>query len=247
MRLLIDIGNTRLKWACQDDGRLSPADAIVYETGNLENELAIIWQDFNTPQDVWISSVAQQGVNEIIERYLNSHWGITPNFIQSSRAFLGVTNSYTEPHKLGSDRWLAMVAAYQHEGRCVMIVDCGSAVTIDAVNDDGQHIGGVIAPGIALSNFVLTRQTSLRWQAATGMLPAKVFANSTTDGITSGIGYGIIGLIEKAHRELADTGQHPVVYLTGGDAAFISHALSIEHKQVDDLVLQGLAILANHA
>lgn len=247
MRLLIDIGNTRLKWTHQNEGRLSPGDAIVYTLGNLENELPVIWQDFNTPDDVWISSVAQQSVTEIVARYLKSQWGIKPNYIQSSRAILGVTNSYNEPHKLGSDRWLAMVAAYQYEGRCVMIVDCGSAVTIDAVNDNGEHVGGVIAPGIALSNSVLTRQTSLRWQPATGMLPAKVFANSTTDGIASGIGYGIIGLIEKAYRELADTGQHPVVYLTGGDAAFISHALSIEHKQVDDLVLQGLAMLANHA
>ena len=247
MRLLIDIGNTRLKWTSQHDGRLSPADAIVHDQANLENALPVIWQDLDTPQDVWVSSVADARVNEIVDRYLISHWGRKPNYIRSSRAVLGVTNSYTEPHKLGSDRWLAMVAAFQHEGRCVMIVDCGSAVTIDAVNDDGEHLGGAIAPGITLGNSVLTRQTSLRWQQATGMLPAKIFANSTTDGIASGIGYGIIGLIEKAYRELADTGQHPVVYLTGGDAAFISHALSIEHKQVDDLVLQGLAMLANHA
>lgn len=247
MRLLLDIGNTRLKWAWYSEGRVSPCDAIVYNQANLAEELAVVWQEFNAPQDVWIVSVAKQPINDILNQYCHNAWGIKPNYVQSSRALLGVTNAYRDAHKLGCDRWVAMLAAYHQEQRSVMIVDCGTAVTIDAIDEDGQHVGGVIAPGIALSNSVLNQQTDLQWQAATGMLPDRVFATSTTDCIAAGIAYGIIGLIEKAHHELTQHGQHPGVYLTGGDAAYISHALAIEHKLVDDLVLQGLAIVANHA
>lgn len=247
MRLLIDLGNTRLKWAWQTEGKLTRSDAVVYELQKLPNELPIIWQDLDTPGDIWISSVAQPDVQKILDAYFKNQWGITAQYIHASRSVLGVTNSYIEPQRLGSDRWLAMLAAYQYEGRCVMVIDCGSAVTIDAVDADGTHIGGVIAPGIALSNSVLNRQTSLRWQPSAGILPVKVFTNSTAEAIASGIGNGVIGLVEMAYRELVHAGHHPVVYLTGGDATYISHALSIEHKQVDDLVLQGLAMFANHA
>jgi len=247
MRLLIDVGNTRIKWARQTDTGLSRSDAVVYTLATLANELAVIWGELDPPQDIWVSCVGRKAVKEIIDAYLMTRWGISANYVQSPRAALGVTNAYSDPGKLGSDRWLAMLATYTREERCVMVVDCGSAVTIDAVDETGRHVGGAIAPGIALSNNILSNQTSLQWQPTAGLLLDKVLADSTASGIASGIGYAVIGLIEVAYRELVASGKHPVVYLTGGDAACISHALTIEHQQVDDLVLQGLAMFANHA
>ena len=247
MRLLIDIGNSRLKWSWQAQQRLGPIDAIAYELKTLANELAVLWLEESPPEAVWVASVAKPAVTKILDQFLASHWGLSAHYIQATETGLGVSNAYTEPAQLGCDRWAAMLAAYHLDTHCVMIVDCGSAVTIDAIDNQGHHLGGTISPGISLSNTVLTHHTNLQWHANDSVLPDKVFAVSTAQAIMTGIGHGIIGLIEHAHHQLSESGHHPVVYLTGGDAVYISKALHIEHKYVEDLVLQGLALLADHA
>ena len=247
MRLLIDIGNSRLKWSWQSHLQLGPIDAIAYDAKTLANELLVLWLEETPPESVWVASVAKPAVKKILDQFLSSQWGVTAHYIQATPSALGVINAYAEPARLGCDRWAAMLAAYQLENNCVMIVDCGSAVTIDAIDSEGHHLGGTISPGISLSNTVLTHHTNLQWHANDSVLPDKVFATSTAEAIMTGIGHGIVGLIEHAYHQLIESGHHPVIYLTGGDAVYISKALHIEHKYVEDLVLQGLALLADHA
>ena len=247
MRLLIDIGNSRLKWSWQISGQIGPVDAIVYDLKNLANELPVLWQEYARPEQVWVSSVANPAVTKVLNEFFSLQWAISAHYIQATETALGVVNAYTEPHTLGCDRWAAMLAAYGHEANCVMIIDCGTAVTIDAVDSKGQHLGGTISPGIKLCNTALNQQTNLHWQTTGSVLPDQVFACSTADAITTGIGHAIVALIEHAYQQLTESGHHPVVYLTGGDATYLSKALHIEHKYVEDLVLQGLAMLADHA
>ena len=247
MRLLIDIGNSRLKWSWQAEKRHGPIDAIAYEIDSLPNVLPVLWLEERRPQDIWVASVAGPEVNHVLDHLLSSQWGISAHYIKASHSALGVTNAYTDPEQLGCDRWAALLATYHLEKTCVMVVDCGSAVTIDAVDSQGHHLGGTISPGISLSNTVLNQHTNLNWHENESALPDNVFAITTADAIMAGIGHGIIGLIEHAYQQLADAGHHPVLYLTGGDAPYISKALHIEHKHVEDLVLEGLALLADHA
>lgn len=247
MRLLIDIGNSRLKWSWQAQHRHGPIDAIAYAVETLANILPALWSDEPPPRQVWVASVAKPAVSKILDKFLVTQWGVSAHYIHATQTALGVSNAYTDPTQLGCDRWASMLAAYHQEHQCVMVVDCGSAVTIDAIDAQGHHLGGTISPGISLSNTALTLHTNMQWHANDSALPDKVFAISTAEAIMTGIGHGIIGLIEHAHHQLTELGHHPVVYLTGGDAPYISKALHIEHKHVEDLVLVGLALLADHA
>lgn len=247
MRLLMDVGNSRLKWSWQSSQQLGPMDAVVYDVKNLSNELPLLWQECEPPQQIWIASVAAPAINEMLNRFLTLQWGVTARYIQASNTALGVVNAYAQPHKLGCDRWAAMLAAYSRENKSVMVIDCGSAITIDAIDNQGHHLGGTISPGIRLSTAALDQHTNLHWQLNDNLLSAKVLAGSTAEAIMSGVGHSIIGLIERTNHQLTESGHHPIVYLTGGDAAYISQALPIAHQVVEDLVLQGLAMLADHA
>jgi type III pantothenate kinase len=247
MRLLIDIGNSRLKWSWQTQNQLGPIDAVAYDIKTLAAMLPVLWQEEKPPQQVWVASVAKPTVNSILDQFLASQWGVSADYIHATQSALGVINAYTDPKQLGSDRWASMLAAYNQEHQCVMIVDCGSAVTIDAIDSEGHHLGGTISPGIRLSNTALNLHTNLHWHENECVLPDKLFAISTAEAIMTGIGHGIIGLIGHAHQQLIELGHHPIIYLTGGDAPYISKALHIEHKHVEDLVLVGLALFADHA
>lgn len=248
MRLLIDIGNSRMKWAWQSTRQIGPMDTMVYDVKNLASELPVIWQEHEPPLEVWIASVVASTVTDMINGFLASQWGLVANYIQAGHTALGVRNAYIEPDKLGSDRWAAMLAAYGRENKSVLVVDCGTAVTVDAIDNQGLHLGGTISPGVKLCTSVLDQQTNLQWLTSSEhQLANNVLARSTQEAITTGVGYSIVGLIEHIYHMLGESGHHPVVYLTGGDAAYISQALSMTHKSVDDLVLQGLAMLADHA
>ena len=145
--LLIDQGNTQLKWIIALNGSLQEASA---GQGNLEALIrACRAGNFDQPDSILVSSVAGAAAAQELGKFCESQWALKPQRLISKEQSGGVRNGYSEAEKLGVDRWLAIVGAVKHHGKPIVIWDLGTATTLDAVDETGQHIGGMIYPGPA--------------------------------------------------------------------------------------------------
>ena len=146
MKLLIDAGNTRIKWACVNgDEWLNRGALPVEQTGELPQQFAGV----HDIQQIWVSNVAGEEVARHIRNIKVDH-SAPFNFIAAREMQCGVRNGYTNPGQLGSDRWAALIAAWHLvRGKC-MVVNCGTAITIDTLSVQGEFIGGLIVPGVEL-------------------------------------------------------------------------------------------------
>ncbi len=230
MILELDIGNSRVKW------RTLAAGAV---TGRGHCERA-------TPD--WPATLPQQEVEQIrvanvggaeaaqqLTRWAQAHWGLTPGYAESLPALAGVTNGYREPARLGVDRWLALLAAWRELRAGAILVSAGTALTVDVLDDNGQHGGGYIVPGLRLMRDALVGGTSgvrLDFALATTLAPG----HSTVEAVLHGCTAMAVALIETTRKEA-----WPVV-LGGGDAAALAPWLAGTVLERPDLVLDGLAI-----
>jgi type III pantothenate kinase len=242
MILDLDVGNTRVKW------RKSHADgSAVISHGAASRDNSNWINDLVVPNivRVRISSVAGQEVKDQLLDSFTSLIDVTPEFACSAAEAKGVQNGYDDPTRLGVDRWLAVLAAFERSDSSCCVVDCGSAITVDYVSADGLHKGGLIAPGIALMRNALlkdTQEIELRsgQKATQDSLPA---ATSTESAVESGLRYMEAGLVEIASSRFESVLQETsTLILTGGDASLISELISRDHQIVPQLVLDGLAI-----
>lgn len=246
MKVLVDIGNTKLKWACAHDELLAPIAALWLQRANLKALLLKHWGGMaEKPTIVAISCVANQGVLALVQEVAEQLWpGVTLIIAQSQSTFLGLKNFYRQPEKLGIDRWLALIAVRELSSYPVWVIDCGTAITIDYINAEGQHLGGVICPGLALMKQSLALGTE---QLSSTSSKSKVgLANHTRAAIYSGTLLAAAGLIEKMISTQDRRGIK--VYLTGGDAETIAAELPMDSVLQPDLVLRGLlAVVREHA
>ena len=243
MNLLIDSGNTFVKWAQQND------DGLMLVNRCHSNSLARlhdIWRDFDSPDRVIIANVAGEGVARDIISIVRELWKIDAEFAVSSSTCCGVTNSYHSPKQLGVDRWLAMAAAFQSTSGPVIIVDCGTAVTIDLVNMEGVFVGGAILPGLNTAYQSLRSGTVAVEEINSIKKDISPVAKSTEDGVAIGVLLGLVGGIERVIREQSSQiDKSPAVYLTGGDAEQLLPYLTIAAIIQPDLVLEGLRIFSD--
>lgn len=241
--LLLDMGNSRLKWALAAPGLWRPGGSVAYG----DHSGVVLDRSFASlaaPARVVAASVATEDCRAIVDQWLRRRWGLVPEFIQAQPALLGVTNGYREPARLGADRWAALIGAWRLGPGAACVVDCGTAVTIDALSAGGEFAGGVILPGLALA------RSSLAARAA-GIAPTEhgdasdCLARATADAVAAGTLFGLAGAIERVVREQrAIIGRDAKVILTGGDAAALLPSLPWPAQSVPDLVLQGLAHIA---
>lgn len=250
-RLLIDLGNSRLKWAIysgrnsehlidsgQMDHRGDPDDPSRLLTG-LERH----WGHLARPEQVWVSAVASIAQRQQLEEWIRDHWELTPVYAEARAMEFGVTNAYQRATDLGVDRWLALIAARQEfPGQALCIADCGSAVTIDVMDQAGQHLGGQILPGTQAMQDALGQNTSLGPRPLGDEITREQFFGDTTSAcIRSGILNAQAALIERAViRSQSLLGEQPRLLLTGGGADGIKTLLSLPYNQCPDLVLEGL-------
>ncbi len=247
MILVADIGNSYLKMARWDGERLSQTMRVRHR-----DLLGPDWQDSLGTEAPWqcdgvyIASVADQGVEEVFESWLLSCGHERPVYLKSEREACGVTNAYSEPETLGVDRWCAMIAARAQCQGHLCVVDAGTAMTVDWVNDEGLHLGGIIMPGPTLQSDSLFGGTR-HVQAGTGT-PDHLFADNTVDAVVSGICFSGAALVELAVGHAAKSaGSVPRLFLTGGEAERIMPLLQTPALMQQDLVLQGVACLAARA
>jgi type III pantothenate kinase len=247
--LLIDIGNTRIKWASFNGGRLGKSRAKAHagwKAGDFRRQL------FGARKytRVWATSVAGENVDQALAQTAHQA-GIRATFVRTPRRGGGVTVGYPEPWRLGVDRYVAMVGAHQLFSRLpVLIVGVGTAMTIDLVGADGRHRGGVIIPGPQLMvDTLLTKTHGIKRRAQGGAKAGKaLFGRSTKAAIVQGSRYAAAALIDRAVEEARPlVGRKPLVLLMGGDAASVRPLLNSACVGVPDLVLRGLAALAEAA
>ncbi|MDM8565901.1 type III pantothenate kinase [Candidatus Halobeggiatoa sp. HSG11] len=235
MILLVDVGNTAIKWAILKQNSLSTQQSILYNFNDLERILTKIWYMLDEPEEIWISNVAGPQIKKNIIDWTIKYWQCQPNFVKTTDYKCGVKNGYKNPEQLGIDRWLGLIGANKLETGTLCIVDCGTAVTVDILAD-GQHLGGIIAPGLNVMRTALSKNT-FQLEDCEQSLTKFSLANETNDGIILGTSYAVLGLLEYVMNEL---NEQPKLILTGGDAVVIKPFLSRTYRYIPDLVLQGL-------
>jgi type III pantothenate kinase len=242
MKLLVDIGNTAIKWAVLKSDQITPQQSQLYKHDNFKTILTTIWLQIDVPiESVWISNVA--GPN--MEQWITKNWQCQIHFIRSTDKECGVINAYHNPEQLGVDRWLALIAAYDlFKFKSICIVDCGTAITIDVLSANGKHQGGLIIPGIntmqesLLNNTYALKQLNVELASENKNI---LLAHDTHRGIKLGSLYAAIGLIEYVINNL-----EPIkLIITGGDAPVLMSVLKRPYKYIPDLVLQGLRVIVN--
>ena len=251
MKWLVDIGNTRVKWACGDGATLSGHGAFSYGPDALRRELERHWPDerpFGLEQAL-IASVAGPEVTGRVRDFIASAWSVKVEEAVAEPARDGLKNGYADPASLGVDRWLALLAAWRKYETSLCVIDCGTTITVDIVLHEGQckggrHLGGHIYPGLAAHRKALAMVAS-QIQADDDAVPTLAFGRSTSECVSNSYAFALSGMlrecIEKVRRE---HGAELFAVITGGDAEALPPSLlpaGACHEH--DLVLQGLNLL----
>jgi type III pantothenate kinase len=244
--LLVDIGNSRVKWATYDRGQLGAQSASAYSSWTMDD-----WRRALFPKagvdDVLVASVAGEVSAALVTDATRLETGKPAMFVATRREAGGVRNAYPEPGLLGVDRWLAAIAAYGLAGGACCVADVGTAATLDGVTGDGQHLGGFIVPGPELMMRSLWGGTSdlASHTATSGAAAGALFADNTRDAIERGCAMAVAALVDRAVAEMTRRlGSMPALILTGGGAAGIKGLIETPARHVPDLVLRGLAVVA---
>ena len=240
MKLLVDLGNTRLKWAMANGLDLITGTPL--ENAKIDRTALVeAWQGLAVPDQLAISCVGSGQLFELVSWVAQELWPYVSIYRAKSQAKgFGVTNAYQEPEKLGVDRWLAIIAGYYHYNNGFCIVDCGTAITVDVVDPSGRHLGGLISPGLRLMKEALGKGTE-NLNPSHEAYPFGL-ANFTDAAVYNGSISAACGLIEFVLKNQPDS--IPLL-LTGGDSNIIAAHLSSPFIFEPDLVLKGLALVSH--
>jgi type III pantothenate kinase len=217
--LFLDIGNTNTNWRFQ--GKFFKLLTQEFEFDKLP-----------TSEKIYVSNVSQRvfdAANDLV------------TYVESQKSYKSLINAYHEPKSLGSDRWLGMIASYEYaQGMNFIMVDIGSAVTIDAVDMYGSHLGGLIFPGLEK-----IRQGFNFHTVPTGKNIAGV-GESTEKAWTIGTLSLIVNTINQKIKELQIKLPEASVFITGGGYSDLQDFIDFEHDHRENLVLDGLEFYANN-
>lgn len=245
--LLVDIGNTRVKWATLRNGNQGRMQAAAHENSGLALRALVR----HAPKDVnrvVVVSVVDEALSRVLDAATRRRFGVTPEYIRSAQRAHGVTNSYRDVWRLGADRWVSAVGAHAlASGRTAVIANVGTALTIDAVSAGGRHRGGAIVPGPKTMVASLLSGTHGIQSRASGVRSSSrsLFATDTASALAAGVMFAAAAFIDRAlleaQRELKG---RPLLILTGGAAPALQRYLKSPARFVPDLVLRGLAVFA---
>lgn len=244
MRLLLDLGNTRVKWALQSNpDQAWFAHGAVNWQEDVARQLEADWASLPAVDMVAAASVVDIVREAQLTASVARVFGRMPLWLRTPAQACGVRNAYAEPQRLGVDRFLAMVAAHAEGCAPCVLAGLGTALTLDALAADGRHLGGVIAPGPQLMQQALLGATAqIRLDRAGAILD---LADNTTDAVMSGCWQAAAALIERfAARVTPQLGGAPKLILGGGDADLIQPLLGQPARLSQDGVLRGLAVWA---
>jgi type III pantothenate kinase len=264
--LLIDIGNSSLKWAILKMGSESNFPSPILSDSSIgkfdsdpifnmhsqqypENVTAAFfiecWKNVEKPIKIIASCVAQKHVWQALVVACEKLWELDIQKVESRKEGCGLINGYHNASDLGSDRWCAMIGTCQVADSAFIVVDTGSALTVDMVNESGQHLGGYIAPGLSMMKKSLGLHTAqVKVDAAQNLTPSLSLAQSTKECVEAGIHLSAVKLIEAVFENESRQVKTLQCYLTGGDANLIAGLLGFKCVIMPDIVLRGLAYIA---
>lgn len=242
MKLLLDMGNSRIKWAVWDGGWQSEGHAVLGE----EPEAGWL-AGLPVRESIWLASVAKPERTEAVANALREASGREVNIVTTPAKACGVRCAYAEPQRLGVDRWLAVVAAFRKSKGPAVVFDAGSALTVDAVTPAGEHLGGLIMPGVDMMRRALYRETGripdegeAAFVADTGLL-----AKDTRAAVNGGALQAATAFVRHVAAELGrELGPDTEFWLTGGDAGRLRVFLPEYFRQDARLVMEGLLAMA---
>lgn len=233
-QLLIDVGNSRIKWATT-----AVEGWAQYGAADTVSLLASQWQTLAAPEHIWACCVASPAQEEAIAALSVSLWGVCPQWLRPTTHQCGVRNGYESPEQLGADRWASLLGArHLYPDTAMIVVSAGTALVADALRGDGVFPGGLIMPGYRLLKVSLAQQTA-RLPLAQGAVVD--FPTHSHDAIETGCVAALVGAIERMRSQLvAQQTSEPLVVLSGGDAPRLLPYLNSPVCVVDNLVLHGL-------
>lgn len=251
-KLLVDAGNSGIKWAFLDNGQLSKMQSNLYENST----------PFDKFKDIFEQQLIENDIDKVVmvsvlgDNYISAVKKLSQDakliFINAKplEKLAGVTSAYSEPHKLGPDRLVAMIAAYHLETtHASIVIDSGTATTIDAVDAQGQHLGGLILPGLDLCSQSLLEKTEMlaSFNKSKHKYEPSIFSTNTKQAIASGSLFGLVGAIENIclmmEKEIRQKQNSNIVIkklICGGSASKLLPYLSKEFIHHEDLIMQGL-------
>jgi len=250
--LLIDAGNTRLKWALCAQGQFLQKGAFAYQWAELQAQFREHWDVLAptaVPKKILLCSVVGDRLESALRQWADAHWlqdagTLTIETVSTPAQGFGVRCAYQQPAQMGSDRWAALVAARHYLRGISCVIDCGTALTIDVLSAEGVHVGGLIAPGMQMMRDSLA--TNTRQVQADEVPIDSLFAVQDTPGAVQA---GILAATQGAVRQVLQQchgrwSQVPQCVLTGGNAEQLLAALPKGSLYEPDWVLKGLAIIA---
>ncbi|MES1983203.1 MAG: type III pantothenate kinase [Pseudomonadota bacterium] len=232
--LLIDIGNSRIKWALAENGiLLHRGSADVSDWAAVQRA----WADLPDPRKIVVSNVAGEEAAARL-RAICAAWACPVEFITAEAQQCGVKNRYDEPTQLGSDRWAALIGAWHQVGTDCLVVNMGTATTVDALSAEGEFLGGLILPGVIMMRASLSAGTAQLSVVAGNW---REFPRNTADAIAAGTIQATAGAIRQQYELLCRP--DALCVLSGGAAESVGAHLNLPLLQLDDLVLRGLNII----
>jgi type III pantothenate kinase len=231
--LCLDCGNTRVKWGLWDGGRFCSFGTLALTDLSTLEVAAPRVVACNVAGDA-----SRRAIEELAQRF-----GASLDWVESRVRQCGVSNGYDHPAQLGVDRWAALIGAWALHGGACLVVNAGTATTVDVLGAEGVFRGGLILPGLAMMREALA--------AGTANLPDSTgdyrdWPTNTFDAIASGGIHATAGAIERMFSQVASSAGATCL-LSGGAAPAIAPHLAIPVQRIDNLVLEGVARIAEEA
>lgn len=240
MMLLLDLGNSRLKWACCEapDAAWTARGSLPW-SAQLAPDLRQAWAECAAPATVLAASVVDDRREAQVGALVHACFRQAVRWVRTPASACGVRNAYADPGALGVDRFLNMVAAYAAGHAPCVLASVGTALALDALTAEGQHLGGLIAPGAQLMRDSLLAATArIRPGPAGAIVDA---ARNTADAVNSGCWQALAALVERFTLRMREPlGGAPRLLLTGGDAGQLLPLLGMPAQLAEDGVLRGL-------
>lgn len=240
--LLFDVGNSRSKWAWVENGAWSRQGVLDNRDETAWHELMLSFAALASPGLMLLSNVADEVLDQRLQE-LSRVWNCPVKKIVAQAVQCGVTNAYEQPAQLGSDRWAALIAAWDQTRQACLVVNCGTATTVDALSDTGKFLGGLILPGMTLMQHSLL-QGAARLSREISATPGRLrdFPINTADAIASGVLLATTGAIRLQHTLLAERYSVRCI-VSGGAAAILIPHLGLQLEQVENIVLKGMQLI----
>jgi type III pantothenate kinase len=248
-KLLIDLGNSCLKWAVKTDNSISTSHSFYYHNQNFQTLLEAAWQNF-TPTKIVVASVAEEALTNDLVHIAQQKWNLPLTILKTPLETLGLTNSYATPLLLGVDRWAFALAAWTKYRSPLCLVSCGTALTTDIINSEGQLLGGTISPGLGFMCQALSARAAKLKTVDQNFFQEGHFyqpileAKDTGSAMQNGALLMSIAFLNQTAQILkAQYSEKMCFIIRGGDAAFLLPHLNTVFEYEPELVLQGIDLL----